>query len=230
MTHEILVVNCGGPGVRIPHWPAIRALDNTDNKLSPCQAYQKLLESSKSEVLIYIHDDVTIHYEKWLCFLEMFVSEEIAVVGLGGATRLGHPDLYKRPYRISDMARGGYMSNQTDWQTHGRHETGVKRVAVVDAFFLAVRRDLLVKAGGWPVAHLTHHCLDLWVCCEAARQGKEVWMVGAECTHHGGGTSVKDAYRLAKWLQGHSLEEDHRRPHLWLYSEYSDVLPIVVKS
>lgn len=227
VTHEIVSVLCGAnglPEVMSPtHW-----YDNRENKLTPCQAYQFLLESSKSEVIIYIHDDVTIRESGWLTnIMDMFNHMNATVVGLGGAASLGNPSLYKHPYRISDLARGGYVSNQTDWGTHGGHEIGIKRVAVVDAFFMAVRRDFLLSVGGWPV-QLTHHCLDLWLACEAARHNKETWMVGVSCTHHGGGTSTKPTYREAKWLQGGTLESDHQLPHRWLYEEYRDVLPIMV--
>ncbi len=231
MIHQIVSVSCGGGGLVTP-FPGrdpVTVFDNTNNRVTPCQAYQHLLEVSDSEILIYVHDDVTILQENWLEWvLQRFLDQNIVAVGLGGATSLGHPDLYKRPYRIQDMARGGYRSNQTDWQVHGKHWPGVSQVVVLDAFFMAVRRDFLLSVGGWPAAHLTHHCLDLWLACEAARAGKETWQVGAECVHHGGGTSVKDTYREARWLQGGSLESDHQAPHVWLYNSYRDVLPLAV--
>jgi hypothetical protein len=102
-------------------------------------------------------------------------------------------------------------------------------VAVVDAFFIAVRTNWLDDIGGWPVGHLTHHCLDLWVACEAARTGREVWATGVDCIHRGGGTSTKRSYESASWLQGGTLVGDHERPHRWLYDEFRDVLPIRVK-
>jgi hypothetical protein len=235
VTYDILSVRCGGQGFERPLVPleahGIVELDNTDNALTPCQAYQRLLEGSEVEICIWAHDDVTIHDPDWLDrVLEPFARPDCVTVGLGGALSLGHPDLYKRPYRLQDMARGGYRSNQTDWQTHGEQETGSCRVAVCDAFFLAVRRDWLLKIGGWPVKHLSHHGLDLFLGCEAARHRKETWMVGVSCTHHGGGTSTKPIYRDAKWLQGGSLERDHQAPHEFLYSAYRDVLPFQVKS
>ncbi len=233
MNAAVWSVSCGGPGLVVPNYENVCTWDNEFNQYTPCQCYQYILDIKPAvipDVLIYIHDDVTIHDPDWLArVLEPFARPDCAVVGLGGALSLGHPDLYKRPYRLPDMARGGYRSNQTDWQTHGEQETGSCRVAVVDAFFMAVRRDFLVKIDGWPVKHLSHHGLDLWLGCEAARHRKETWMVGVSCTHHGGGTSTKPIYREAKWLQGSSLESDHQLPHKWLHSEYIDVLPLVVR-
>ena len=229
MRYRLVSVRCGGPGAEMPG-EHVWEYDNRDNHLSPCGAYQAMLESSDTaEVLLYVHDDVTVHEEGWLDrVLALMERPEVVAVGFGGATLLGNPNLYKVPYQLPHMARGGYRSNQTDAETHGAREPGTSRVAVLDAFFMAVRRDFLLSVGGWPVKHLTHHCLDLWLACEAARAGKETWQVGVSCTHHGGGSSVKGVYQEAEWLQGGSTAEDHVRPHKWLYENYRDVLPLDV--
>ena len=239
MTYDVVSVLCGGNGPQQSYAADVEpriylddAYDNTSNRVSPCAAYDVLLHESKADVLMYIHDDVTIHGMSWIDrVMSIFQSRPDCVcVGFGGATQLGHDDLYKSRYRLSNMARQNYVSNQTDWQTHGEQEKGEKRVAVVDAFFMAVRTDFLRGLSGWPVDRLTHHCLDLWVACQAARYKKEVWMCGVSCTHHGGGSSTKPTYQSARWLQGRSLESDHTLPHRWLYSEFQDVLPIKVKA
>lgn len=200
------------------------------NQYSPCQAYQMILDSAMADILVYVHDDVAIHDPKWLeSVMITFENPQCVAVGLGGATSLGRPDLYRKPYNIWNMARGGYASNQEDAETHGERFTGVRRVAVLDAFFMAVRREFLVSVGGWPVSHLTHHCLDLWLACEAHRAGKEIWMTGIKCNHYGGKSSTSPAYSNARWLQGGSLEADHEIPHRWLFDNYRDVLPLEVK-
>lgn len=233
ISYEIACVTCDGPGVDLPGSPPVRMYDNAANTFTPCQAYQQILNGCKDDVLIYVHDDVTVHDKAWParilnCFSSGFPSRTVVAVGLGGALSLGRPNLYKESYNIWNMARGGYASNQTDAEVHGERFTGVRQVAVLDAFFMAVRTDFLRSIGGWPVSHLSHHCLDLWLACEARRHKKEIWMVGASCTHHGGGTSTSPKYKDAKWLQGNSLEEEHVRPHKWLYEEYRDVLPFTV--
>lgn len=234
MNYLIVETKCGGPGLVLPDGVGkhsiTRTMDNTDNSASPCEMYQRAylqLQRYHHDVLIYTHDDVTIHDPNWLArVLHLFEQPNTVAVGLGGAAFLGSPHLYKRPYNIWDMARSWYFSNQTDWEVHGAHEEGDRQVAVLDAFFMAVRTSFLDECGGWPTKHLTHHCLDLWLGCEAARRGKDIWITGASCTHHGGGTSIKDTYKQAKWLQGGTLESDHALPHKWLYEEYRDVLPI----
>ena len=240
MKTAVVSVLCGGQGPRQSYAvdaPAELRLDdlcsNAENVYTPCEAYNYLHfrgELLDADVIMYIHDDVTVHAADWRRRVEVIFEcrPDCVCVGFGGATQLGHDNLYKESYRLPNLARQGYVSNQTDWKTHGGLEKGDKQVAVVDAFFMAVRTDFLRSVGGWPVDHLTHHCLDLWLACEAARHGKQVWMTGVNCTHHGGGSSTKPTYKKAKWLQGGTLEEDHQRPHRWLFDEYRDVLPIKV--
>lgn len=230
MTVELTSVICSGPGFKYPPCNALCfPIWNGDNLRTPCECYQVALDKCKSDILVYSHDDVTIHDENWLeRVVKLFENPRCVVVGFGGATRLGHPDLYKKPYKIQDMARGGYASNQTDAETHGSRFTGDRRVAVLDAFFMAVRVDWLRRMGGWPVNDISHHCLDLWLGCMAARDEKEVWATGIDCTHHGGGASTNKIYADASWLQGGSLESDHQAPHLWLFRNFSDVLPLQI--
>ncbi len=230
MTFEVVSVLCGSTGFTAPGEFTYRQLDNRGNHYSPCQMYQRTLESSKSDIIMYAHDDLVVHEKEWVENVIMIFRHmpEVAAVGLGGATTLGNMDLYRRPYAIQNLARGNYMSNQDDAETHGKRDRGVQKVAVLDAFFMAVRRDFLLSVGGWPVNHLTHHCLDLWLACELARRGLDTYMVGVSCWHKGGGSSVKDTYKNAKWLQGHTLESDHEEPHKWIAHEYADVLPLGV--
>jgi GT2 family glycosyltransferase len=200
---------------------------NEGNKYSPCGCYQYLLEQSEADYLIYLHSDLTIHDPIWVEKLKA-VCERSVACGFGGALGLGNKDLYRKPYDICNMARNHYRSNQTDAEVHGERFTGSCRVAVLDAFCMVVNVEWLRSIGGWPTKHLTHHCLDLWLACEAARHNKEIWMTGVSCTHHGGGTSTKKAYAEAKWLQGGTTKSDHGMPHKWLWDEYRDVLPIAL--
>jgi len=228
MTIEIVSVKCGGKGPELPEEFPIRFFDNTRNEQTPCQAYQELLETSTTDQIVYLHDDVTVHDPEWLKKIAVIFGEnpDCVAVGLGGATGLGNEDLYRKPFNIWNLARTGYASNQTDWEVHGGHETGICQVAVLDAFCMAVRVAWLRQIKGWPTRNLTHHCLDLWLACEAARTKRETWIVGASVTHHGGGSSTAPVYAEASWLQGGDMASDHQAPHRWLWDEYRDVLPL----
>ena len=203
---------------------------NWNNILSPAMCYDSILEVCTADVVMYLHSDLSIRDEYWKdrVMAEFLTDDDVVAVGLGGATGLGNLDLYRKPYEIMNMVRRNYYSNQVDAEVHGTRFTEVKRVAVLDAFFMAIRTDWLRSIGGWPTKHLTHHCLDLWLACEAARAHKKTMMVGVACHHAGGGVSVTEAYQKARWLQGDTPEMDHYLPHHWIWDSYRDVLPLEV--
>jgi hypothetical protein len=207
--------------------------NNSQHNICVVEAYQHLLESYESQfdVLIYVHDDVVIN-QFWSKRIEYHLDShpQCAIIGLGGATGLGVPDIYKTRYQINQLIRQDYGSNQTDWQVHGKQVLEPLRVAVVDGFFMAIRTKFLREVGGWPVKHLNFHCYDLWACLEAARRGYEVWTLPIACTHFGGGTSTKQPYMDYLKGVGRTAEEDHAKPHVWIYNEYRDMLPLRIPS
>jgi GT2 family glycosyltransferase len=219
-----LLIPCGAAGVKLDCYV------NHPN-IGVVRAYHKLWERHKEEgALIYIHEDVSLHDTNWMerVCLEL-MDPKVAIVGLGGATGIGVSDIYKRPYRIEQLIRLDYASNQQDWAVHGGHETGERRVAVVDGFFMAIKGKFLQDVGGWDWIQSDFHAYDIAMCLEAARRGWEVRTVGVSCTHHGGSGSTSPAY--AEWCKerGVTMEDEHRAPHVWLYNRYRDLLPLKVQ-
>lgn len=192
---------------------------------------QAIYEGAKDfDAIVFMHDDVLIHHNNWAMKIAdiFFTHPDAVVVGLGGATGLGTSDIYKSPYRINQLQRIDYASNQRDWEIHGKRETGTRQVAVVDGFFMAIRKSFLDQIGGWRDFKHNFHMYDAWVCLQAARLGKQVWMVGVDCTHFGGGTSITPEYM--EWCKEHGTtsEREHQEPHVTIYNEFRDVLPLRV--
>lgn len=183
------------------------------------EAYQAGFEQSTADVLVYAHDD-TILREPWqdrICGL--FENDaKIGVIGLGGALQHGDPEMYRTPYKLQQLGRGGYISNSDDAEGCGERFAGSREVAVVDGFFMAIRREVLRRAGGWPIGKIAFHNYDYWSCCIARRLGYTTWMTGLRCAHLGGASSV-------------GLKADdglnHAPAHAWIYQEFKDVLPFV---
>lgn len=202
-----------------------------DGRIDLVWRLQEGYEKAKADgfdVIAYLHSDVEIYEAGWLdrCLKE-FEDPEVGVVGFGGALRLGHPDLYKVPYGLEQLARFDYRSNTTDALAHGTVEARECDVATLDGFCLIVRVQLLDKMQGWPIDKLQFHNYDNALCCYAKRHGYRVRQVGVSCRHLGGGHSVKE-----RWQQrcvqdfGMTDAEIHRKSHEWLYGEFRDVLPI----
>lgn len=198
--------------------------------LGPVPGMQELYEKHRNEsVICFMHDDVSI-YEPWIERVEKeFEDPDVAIVGLGGAKGIGVRNIYKTRYDITDLQRIGYRSNQTDWMTHGEHETGSCDVAVVDGFFIAARTQFLDYIGGFKWFPYEFHCYDTCLCLMAHRHGWKVRMIGASCTHFGGGTSITKGYTDRCSVRGTTPAREHQEPHKWMYKEFRDVLPLRVK-
>ncbi len=194
-------------------------------------AYQSLYERYRNEhgIIAFIHDDVEIH-EPWIDrVLEQFEDLSVGIVGFGGALGIGTSDIYKTPYKIQQLQRIDYRSNQTDWDIHGVRETGACDVAVVDGFFIACRTEFLKQVKGWSWFPHRFHAYDTSLCLQAIRRGWKVRMVGVSCTHHGGGTSTTADYVQDCRDRDTSVEAEHREPHEFMYREFRDLLPTRVK-
>lgn len=197
----------------------------TDNGVGYLQTVQNAYQGTDADVIGFFHNDITIHDVGWdervLCEFE---DASVGVVGFGGASGVGHPDIYKIPYDYTQLARYDFISNLTDAEVHGTRFPGKRDVAFLDSMALIVRRELLDRVGGWPLHYPPHHGSDLWLCLTARKLGYRVRMVGVSCTHTSGGkgNAYVEWIKTTKWG---SDEACHREAHKLLYNEFRGVLP-----
>lgn len=212
------------------------SVTTSDKNIGVTEAYHAIYERHRdvgaaTDLLLYIHDDVHILERGWDSRLEVFLREhpKAGLVGFGGARGLGDPDLYRKPYVLTQLARRQFMSNMRDAEAHGARIDQPQRVATLDGFSLGCRRGFLDQLGGYNWWPYPHHSYDNGLACEAARHGWETWVLPIACHHHGGLTATRPAYTegLAATFGGDG--EIHRLGHILLYERYRDVLPLWVE-
>jgi len=222
-------------------------LNTPDANLGVTGSLQWLYEHTTAPIIAFLHSDCEVLEQGWdERVLKEFEDERVGVVGFGGALQLGLDDIYRTPYKLQQLARVSYMSNQTDAEVHGERFTGSRDVATLDGFSLIVRRSLLDhwitttegwdEGGGlvcqsvqkgWPVARYPFHNYDNALCLQAAKQGYRVRVVGVSCTHHGGATATTPAYQ--EWSLnklGKTDSEVHTESHRHLYEDGRGWLPL----
>lgn len=212
--------------------PNVRIHRNTnEHNLGVVGSYQKLYEdvlvdSTPDDLLCYVHDDVVCREGGWdaRVIKEFDADISVGLLGFGGAVRHGHEDLYKKPYVLQRLARYGYLSNVDDAEVHGKRFTGSRDIAVLDGFCLIVHRGVLDRIGGWRVlvdVGIDFIAYDYVMCALVRRLGYRIKVVGVQCHHRGGGTSV------GVNVEGKQAEYDYA--HRWCYENLRDVLPYEVK-
>ena len=185
------------------------------------EAYQQGFEESKADILGYCHDDLVITEKGWdTRVLKEFEDPTVGVVGFGGSWGHGDPHMYHKPYENVLLARRGFMSNMRDAEVNGSRFTGQRDVASLDGFSIFVRREVLEKAGGWPLdTPVGYFCYDYWICCMAHRLGYKVRLVGVACDHLNGKSTGLNP----------NLKADFTAAHRYIYDNFKDVLPWEVK-
>jgi len=190
-----------------------------------------LADDSTADILAFVHTDVTIYEPDWMGIVTDFFKArpECGLLGFGGARGLGTPDIYKTPYRLQQLARIDYWSNDREAETHGKRATDNMQVTMLDGFALIFSREAYEAMGGWKDAldgGLSFHAYDFWACCRMQELGYEVWMLPLDVHHHGGGTSVSREYD--EWLRGRGIAGDseiHTKAHEVIYERLRSVLP-----
>ena len=191
---------------------------------------QYTFEQYGSDVLGYLHDDLIVKESDWEPkVMTEFENPSVAVCGFGGARGVGYPDIYKIPYHYTQLARAHFISNMVDGEKHGERVVIPTDVAFLDSMSIFVRRELLVKLGGWPVdRYAPSHMMDLWICLQAIRHGFRVRMVPVSIEHSGGGSGPD----YPKWCETTKWGSDaamHAHNHKEIYNEFSDMLPLEVR-
>lgn len=202
--------------------------DNSVTMRGVVESYQYLYENTDAPVLAYFHDDIELYDEKWIeRVLVEFGDPEVGVVGFGGAKAHGLAELYTAPYKLTNLARIGYLSNMRDAEDHGQRFHCSCDVAVLDGFALIVRRELLDKCGGWhPEDWPPHHIYDYVLAAQAHRHGYKIRLVGVSCQHFGGRTATTTKYldwcKTTKWGSDQKM---HEEGHRLFYERFRDVMP-----
>lgn len=225
----VITAHAGAPciGDALLSWGIMPCVFVEDGRAGILTAYQLGFRDSQDiDILAHFHDDLIIRESDWAerVFAE-FKDPDVGLVGFGGALEHGSRDIYKAPYDYHQLGRSYFLSNMDDAEVHGKRFVGSCDVAVLDGFSLIFRRQLLEKAGGWPVNQLGYVGYDYWACCMAHRLGYKIRFVGVRCHHLGGQTFVKLGIG-----QGPEHWQQFLAAHEYIYNEFPDVLPFVVKT
>jgi hypothetical protein len=187
------------------------------------------------DILGFLHDDVVLLSLDWPEKVRAMFRyfPRVGLVGFGGASGLGHPDIYKVPYELNQLQRYGFASAMTDWEVHGSEliEGGAMfPAAVVDGFSMFFRVSAYRAIGGWEQCladGLPFHMYDAWASCALLEKGWLTAVAGVRCTHFGGRTSTTPEYQ--EWCRKNGYRDGQDlfdRAHRTFYERFRSVLPV----
>jgi hypothetical protein len=104
---------------------------------------------SEADVIALLHDDLLIEQDGWdrMVLGHFALNDACGLLGFGGATGLGDPDIYQKPYAPMQLARRHFISNMRDAEAHGERVQVATQVSCLDGFSLIGRRDFWSAQG-----------------------------------------------------------------------------------
>ena len=153
-------------------------IDNTDNKYSIFQAYNKGVEQAKGDILCFAHDDVLFRESSWGQTIVNHFQEDkqIGVIGFAGAHFLPSTPLY---WYSSPFVSQRNLNNDQGLVTEHFHEewfgkNNIIEVAAVDGFCFFARKDLFDKIAFDDKTYKGFHLYDMDICMQAIDSGNKV--------------------------------------------------------
>ncbi len=193
-------------------------------------ALNQIWKKASEDIIVFTHNDVEFLESDWdkkiLDTFEKYYS--VGIVGAYGAKRLGTNDIYKSPYKMQQLARGGNVSNcLMDKKTHGfRNLKGEKEnVAVFDGFFMAIKKELLDKTEGFSDILPQHHNYDNLISLQSIELGYENIVIPLMFFHKGGQTDVGEEWNKGF---GKTKQQIHEESHIPLYEYGKEKLPMFI--
>lgn len=191
-------------------------------------ALNQIFEKATGDVIVYTHNDVQFFEKGWdekvRSAFEQFPNA--GIVGAYGAKGIGTSDIYQSPYVMQQLARQGCVSDaRMDKGIHGFRnlKNAFENVAVFDGFFLAIKKELLDKTGGFSDILPQHHNYDNLICIQSLEQGYENIVLSLDVEHLGGRTDTREDW--AKNM-GKGKADIHADAHPPLYEYGRGLLPI----
>ncbi len=149
---------------------------NREN-LGLVKAFNQGATFAKYETVVFMHNDVIIHDSSWPERIIGFFNEhpEAGVVGLYGAKRIRKDGSY--------MGRGIVHAKLNEANLQKEYV----EVAVIDGLFMALKKDVFEKIGGFDPDYVMHY-YDKDISLRALTAGFKNYVINIPFTHKGGST------------------------------------------
>ena len=128
----------------------IIGIDNSDGKLSICEAYNKGADLAKFDILCFLHEDVLFETNNWGKILMDHFAElnNVGIVGVAGSSykSLAPSGWWATPDKyLSYNFRQSYKHSKKETFLRSLNNDAVKEVICLDGVFLAVKKTVFEK-------------------------------------------------------------------------------------
>lgn len=194
----------------------IIGIDNSDGKLSICEAYNKGADLARFDILCFIHEDVLFETNNWgnILINHFATLKNAGIIGIGGSSykSLAPSGWWATPDKyLSYNFRQSYKHSKKETFLRTLNNDAVKEVISLDGVFLAVKKSVFEKYrfdNALPFFH--GYDLDLSL---AVSEGFQNYFIPDIMLHHLSEGSIDDV-----WIENMFL----------LFKKWNKQLPLMI--
>lgn len=154
----------------------IIAIDNSSGNYGICEAYNLGAESSKYDILCFMHEDISFETDKWgETVLNIFSTSSIGALGVAGSTYVSdvpcpwwENGVKNKRVNIYQVSKNGEKS--LDYENI-RNEK-ISEVAVLDGVWICTRKNIWEKYKFDATTFNNFHFYDIDYCSDIVKQHK----------------------------------------------------------
>lgn len=188
-------------------------VDNSENKYTIFEAYNKGIERSKGDYLCFIHDDILFRTDGWGTNINRIFREnhQIGLIGVAGAkSKTKMPSLWwycPGGHNVLNIIQHTSNKEKHNWNW-GFKECFNEEVVIIDGVFMALRKDQRIR---FNPAMTGFHNYDLNLSFECVKLGYKIVVTNEILIEHFSSGTINK-----QWVES-SYE---------LYSLYKKFLPL----
>ncbi len=182
-------------------------IDNSTNKYSIFEAYNKGVRQSKYPYLCFMHEDISFHTYNWgQKVISHFDNENVGMIGaIGGHLIADYPSTWCCSNLVSGNYIQGYKNDEGTYYTSSvvndkYLQKGITDVVAVDGFWFCVKKNLFPNISFDETTFNSFHAYDIDIAMQINLLGNRVCVIDDILIEHFSAGTPGDKWIVAMML------------------------------
>lgn len=148
-------------------------IDNSDNKYTICQAYNKGVMMAKYPYLCFMHEDIVFYTEGWgTMAIDAMSDSSVGMLGVQGCTYFDESTIY---WTMSGFRKANtILPGQIEKKKEDDYPVFGNDVVIVDGMWMFTRKDLFQDIHWDEHTYHGFHMYDLDLCMQIVSRGMKI--------------------------------------------------------
>ena len=158
-------------------------IDNSNNKYTICQAYNKGVKMAKYPYLCFMHEDIVFYTEGWgTMAIDAMSDSDVGMLGVQGCTYFDESTIY---WTMSGFRKANtILPGQIEKKKEDDYPISGNDVVIVDGMWMFTRKELFQDIHWDEQTYHGFHMYDLDMCMQIVSRGMKIRLVDKVWIQH----------------------------------------------